>query len=91
MGEEDLAIRRKRLKYRSNRRGTRELDLILGGFAEAHLDGFSAAQLDRFEAILNADENDIYDWLSGRRAVPPAHDNDVMALLLNFKFVPARL
>lgn len=91
MGEEDLAIRRKRLKYRSARRGTRELDLVLGGFAAAYLDAFSPAQLDRYEAILNAPENDIYDWLSRRQHVPAAHDNDVMALLLSFKFSPARL
>lgn len=88
MQEDDLATRRKRLKYRSARRGTRELDLLLGAFAQAHLDALSEAQLDRYEAILNADENDIYDWLSGRAAVPPERDDEVMKLLLSFKFSP---
>jgi len=88
MGEDDLATRRKRLRYRSARRGTRELDLFLGSFAERHLDALSPAELDRYEAILEANENEIYDWLAGRRPVPQEHDNDVMALLLNFRFVP---
>lgn len=91
MGEEDLATRRKRLKYRSSRRGTRELDLFLGSFAERHLDALAPAALDRYEAILEANENDIYDWLARRRPAPPEHDNDVMALLLNFRFVPKSL
>ena len=88
MAEDELTTRRKRLKYRSARRGTRELDLFLGAFAEAHLDGLSPAQLDRYEAILNANENEIYDWLSRRIGVPAEHDNDVMKLLLSFKFSP---
>lgn len=88
MDDDDLATRRKRLKYRSARRGTRELDLFLGAFAEAHLDALSPGQLDRYEAILSADENDIYDWLSRRIAAPAEHDNDVMRLLLDFKFHP---
>jgi antitoxin CptB len=89
MGEDDLATRRKRLRYRSARLGTRELDLFLGSFAERHLDRLAADALDRYEAILEANENDIYDWLAGRRPVPPEHDNEVMALLLNFRFLPA--
>jgi antitoxin CptB len=88
MAEDELAIRRKRLKYRSARRGTRELDLFLGAFAGAHLDALSPGQLDRYEAILNANENDIFDWLSGRVAIPPEHDNEIMKLILNFKFSP---
>ncbi|MBV9585986.1 MAG: succinate dehydrogenase assembly factor 2, partial [Alphaproteobacteria bacterium] len=42
----DPDIRRKRLLYRAWHRGTREADLILGSFAEAHLAGFDAMQLD---------------------------------------------
>jgi antitoxin CptB len=89
MAEDALAIRRKRLKYRSARRGTRELDLFLGAFADARLDALSPGQLDRYEAILNANENDIFDWLSGRAPIPPEHDNEIMKLILDFKFSPA--
>ncbi len=85
MGE-DLELRRRRLAYRSKHRGTKELDLLLGVFAERQLELMSARELELYEAILEADEVDIYAWLVGREAVPPAHDNDVMRRLLSFDF-----
>ncbi len=75
-------IRRKRLLFRSWHRGTRESDLILGRFAEAHLGGFDDARLDRWEALLECADADLFDWVSGRAAPPAAHDHDVMRLLL---------
>ena len=83
---EDLELRRRRLKYRSKHRGTKELDLLLGVFAERQLDVMSARELDLYEAILDADEVDIYAWLVGRTPVLPAYDNDVMRRLLAFDF-----
>ena len=77
-------IRRKRLLFRSWRRGTREADLILGRFADAHLAGFAEAQLDRFEALLDCADADIFDWVSGRTVPPPEYDHDVTRLLLAF-------
>ena len=83
---EDLEMRRRRLKYRSKHRGTKELDLLLGLFAERQLEAMGVRELDLYEAILEADEVDIYAWLVGRDVVPPAHDNDVMRRLLAFDF-----
>jgi antitoxin CptB len=81
----DNDIRRKRLLFRSWHRGTRETDLILGHFAEAHLAGFDDAQLDRYEALLGCEDADLYDWVSGRTPPPAPHDHDVMRLLLAFR------
>ena len=81
-------IRRKRLMFRSWHRGTRESDLILGRFAEAHLAGFDRAQLDRWEALLECADADLFDWVSGQASPPPALDHDVMRLLLAFRCVP---
>ncbi|HTZ35996.1 MAG TPA: succinate dehydrogenase assembly factor 2 [Stellaceae bacterium] len=80
--------RRKRLLFRSWHRGTREADLILGSFADAHLPRFDAAQLDRYEALLDLPDPDIFDWLTGRCAPPPEHDHDVTRMLLAFKYTP---
>ena len=80
-----LAIQRRRLRYRSWHRGTREADLILGRFADAHLAGFSAEQLDRYGALLENSDPDIYNWLIGRSPVPAAVDTDVFRLLKDFK------
>ena len=81
-------IRRKRLSFRSWHRGTRESDLILGHFAEAHLAGFDVAQLDRYEALLECADADLFDWASGRATPPAAQDQDVMRLLLAFCCAP---
>lgn len=71
--------RRKRLLFRAQRRGFKEVDLIFGAYAEAHLMGLDAAGLDAFEALLAAPDQDVYAWLRGAQAVPPAHDNAVFA------------
>jgi antitoxin CptB len=76
-------IRRKRLSFRSWHRGTRESDLILGRFTDAHLAGFDDGQLDRYEALLDCTDADIFDWVSGRAAPPPEYDHDVTRLLIS--------
>ncbi len=53
---ESLSIWRKRLRYRSWHRGTKELDLLLGSFADRHLDTFDQGQLARLEILLEVPE-----------------------------------
>ena len=72
--------RRRRLLFRAWHRGTREADLLLGRFADAHVPDFDAAELVSFEALLTESDPDIYDWVTGRQA-PPA-DHDIMVTLL---------
>ena len=84
MTPESLEIRRKRLKYRSQHRGTKELDLLLGRFAAARLDALDAAQVDRFEALLEAPSPLVYAWVTGQDAPPPELDSDVLRLLRDF-------
>ena len=76
---------RKRLRFRSWHRGTREMDLILGRFADAHLAAMTQAQLDRYAALLENSDPDIYDWLTDRAAPPKTAESDVLQLLLQFK------
>ena len=78
---ETLDTRRKRLLFRSWHRGTREADLLLGGFAERHLAQLSEAQLDRYERLLENSDPELYAWLIGRAPLPAEHDHDVMELL----------
>jgi antitoxin CptB len=79
------ARQRKRLLFQSTRRGTKESDLILGGFAQAHLSGMDAGQLDRYQALLEQNDPDLLGWVMGTRTPPADHDNDVLALLIEFK------
>lgn len=82
---ESREIRRKRLLFRSWHRGTREVDLLLGPFAERHLAELSPAELDRYEALLGENDGDLFDWITGRVAPPEEH-----AKLLRERLVPFR-
>ncbi|NOT42599.1 MAG: succinate dehydrogenase assembly factor 2 [Alphaproteobacteria bacterium] len=65
-----MDVQRKRLKFRAWHRGLTELDLILGPFADAHLEHLDEATLDAFEQLLNVPDNDLYDWLCDRTNPP---------------------
>lgn len=78
--------RRKRLLYQSSHRGTKEADLILGGFARAHMATLTPDQFARLEALLEQSDPDLMSWIGGQSAPPEAHDNDVLQLIRNFKF-----
>jgi antitoxin CptB len=69
---EDIAIRRKRLRYRAWHRGTKEMDLILGPFADAHLERYGVAELDRLEALMDEEDPPLLTWVMGQ-AEPPEH------------------
>jgi antitoxin CptB len=84
-GDPDLETRRKRLLYRSVYRGNKENDILLGQFARAHIAEFDAAELDQYERMLNTGDNDIFDWVTGKVAIPPEDDTPVMRKLLAFR------
>ena len=73
MEHEDRATRIKRLRMRAARRGTREMDLVLMGFAREDLAGLDPAQLDAFEALLEENDQDLYAWISGQSEAPARH------------------
>ena len=80
-----LDARRKRILFRSQRRGTKESDLVIGGFAAAYLASLDDVQLDRFEALLDCSDPELLGWVVGAEAPPPEHDNDVLKLMKTFK------
>ena len=75
-------IRLKRLKLRSMRRGIKEMDIILSGFACEHLMEMSDAQLDVYEKFLNENDQDLYQWVSGQEIV----DKQYEGLVKQIKF-----
>ncbi len=66
----DLDLRRRRILFRSWHRGMREMDLILGGFAEAKVADLSEAELDDFEILLDAPDRDVFGWVTGEFETP---------------------
>ncbi|MBP0651503.1 succinate dehydrogenase assembly factor 2, partial [Mycobacterium tuberculosis] len=69
-----LDVRRKRMLLRARHRGMKEMDLILGGFADAHLANFDDAELDVFERLLDESDHDILAWIVGDAPVPARAD-----------------
>lgn len=65
--------RLKRLKMRSWRRGMKEMDLILGPFADTALAGLSEPDLAAYESLLEENDQDLYLWVTGAREAPHAH------------------
>lgn len=70
---ESRETRLRRLRMRSMRRGTKEMDILLIRFAEARLDALDAADLDAYEALLAENDQDLYQWISGQRPAPETH------------------
>lgn len=79
---EDIDTKRKRLIFRSWHRGTREMDLILGSFADLYVPEFSAQDLTLYDEILHHSDPDLYNWISGKEDTPANYRNPVMDKLL---------
>lgn len=60
----------KRLAMRSMRRGIKEMDLILSSFADHELEGMDDATLDLYDAMLNENDHDLYQWVTTQVETP---------------------
>jgi len=74
---------RKKLLYRSLHRGCKETDLILGQFAEKHIDTMNDEELKEFNNILNQNDSDIVSWAMKREEPPTSLYGPVMKKLLS--------
>jgi antitoxin CptB len=81
---EGLDVRRRKLLFRAWRRGVRETDLIVGRFADAHIDVLDDAALDDFERLIEVPNADLYAWVVGERDIPAEHDTAVLHKLIEF-------
>ena len=83
--DSELETRRKRLLYRSVYRGNKENDILLGQFARAHISEFNVHALDQYERLLETGDKEIFDWITGRIAVPTEADTPVLRKLMAFR------
>lgn len=67
---EDAGDRLKRLRMRSIRRGIREMDLILGRFADGALADLPEDELRLYDVLLAENDHDLYQWVSGQAEAP---------------------
>lgn len=82
--EKTLSPRHRRLLFRSWHRGTREADLLLGAFADAHIPAFSDAELDQYETMLECADVDLYNWATERETVPESDRTPVLEMFMAF-------
>lgn len=87
---DDLEVQRKRLRFRSWHRGMKEMDLLMGGFADRYLAEFDGAQLATFELLLRQSDTDLYNWVTGAGTPPAELESDVLRLLLEFKITATK-
>lgn len=67
---ETAEARLKRLSMRSWRRGTKEMDLILGPWSDSHLAGLGEAELALYDRLLEENDQDLMSWILGH-SIPP--------------------
>lgn len=84
----DHATRLKRLKFRAWHRGTKEADLMIGGYFDRHGQSWTLAELDWFEALLEEQDVDIMAWAIGSLPCPPEWDGPMMHAMRAMDFVP---
>ncbi|MCT2540840.1 FAD assembly factor SdhE [Sedimentimonas flavescens] len=80
---ETAEARLKRMRMRSWRRGTKEMDLILGPWADEKLAMMDADALDLYDALLEENDQDLYPWVSGAQPCPP-HYLDLLTEIAGF-------
>lgn len=76
-----LDARRRRILFRAWRRGLREMDLVMGQFADAHLPDMTETDLDEFERLLDAPDPAVLAWITGEEPTPAKHDTPLFARL----------
>lgn len=79
-----LEDRRKRLRYRTSHTGMKETDILFGGFIIRYGPTLEEALVGEAEALLDANDQDIYNWITGRAPVPDAFETRLMARLQEF-------
>jgi antitoxin CptB len=80
----DLDPRRRRILYRCWHRGIREMDLVLGQFAEAEIGIIPEGDLDALEKIMDEDDHDLLSWITGAHAVPQRYQTELFARIASY-------
>ena len=85
ISSEGLDARRRRLLFRAWHRGMREVDLITGRFADAHIATLSETEVDDFERLMDVPEPDLLAWIMGALPTPADHDTALFRRICAFQ------
>ena len=82
----DIEQIKKKIIYRSNYRGTKEMDKLLGAFTNKYLDQLNDEDLNELIKFLEIDDNNLYDFYNGLNTNVEFADNKINNLFKNFKY-----
>ncbi|HEX2655311.1 MAG TPA: succinate dehydrogenase assembly factor 2 [Xanthobacteraceae bacterium] len=85
-----LDPRRRKLLFRSWHRGIREMDLIMGRFADEWIERMSEAELDEYERLMEVPDPDLFSWIIGEQNPPQGYDAALLNRLRTFHLELAR-
>jgi antitoxin CptB len=77
--------RRKQLLWRATHRGIKEMDLIVGGFAETHLSTMSVGEINEFARILEIPDQDLLAWLTAQMPIPDHVNSPLLRAILDYR------
>ena len=80
----NLDARRRRLLFRAWHRGTREMDLLMGRFADARVAALTEIDVDDLEALMEEQDRDVFSWLTGETPVPAPFETPVFRAIQAF-------
>ena len=77
---------KKKIMYRSNYRGTKEMDKLLSAFTNKYIDKLNHSDLIDLEKLLDVDDNSLYSFYNGLKTDIIFENNNVNSLFRNFKY-----
>ena len=77
---------KKKIIYRSNYRGTKEMDKLLGAFTKKYINKLSAEDLLNLEKLLDVDDDNLYNFYNGLKTDVKFHENKINLLFKNYKY-----
>lgn len=80
-----MDARRKRILYRCQHRGMKEMDIFLGEFASAHVAVLNETDLADLERLMDVFDQDLLKWMTGQQPVPEEHDTPVYRAIISFR------
>jgi antitoxin CptB len=83
----DRDARLRRLGFRAWHRGTKEADLLIGGFFDRYAQGWSEAEIAGFEALIEEQDVDIMAWAIGTAAIPARYQGEMMRRLQKLDYI----
>ena len=83
----DRDTRLKRLRFRAWHRGTKEADLLIGGFFDRHSASWNEAEIGWYETLIEEQDVDIMAWAIGAQKVPERYQSEMMTRLKTLNYI----